>query len=120
MSSLSANGKTPTILTITSENFKTEVLEGTTPILLDFWAPWCGPCRMLAPVLESLATKMAGEIRIGKVNVDEYPDLSGTFGVQGIPALFLVRGRQVVASVAGFLPVEKLEKMVRQGLESGK
>lgn len=86
---------------ITAENFEDEVLQSNLPILLDFWAAWCGPCRFVAPALDSIAEEYADRLRVGKVNVDEQPGLAGAFGVSGIPMLALVRDREVVAIKVG-------------------
>ena len=86
---------------ITAENFEEEVLQSNMPILLDFWAVWCGPCRFVAPALDSIAEEYADRLRVGKVNVDEQPGLAGAFGVSGIPTLALVRDREVVAVKVG-------------------
>jgi len=89
----------PTI-EINEANFETEVLKSAQPVLVDFWAPWCGPCRMLAPVLDEVAVEVRGKARIGKVNVDENPDLAVRFGIQSIPTLvYFVNGEVADQSV---------------------
>jgi thioredoxin 2 len=83
-------------ITVTDANFMTEVEQSALPVLLDLWAPWCGPCRMLAPTVEALAKEMAGRIRVGKLNVDENPMTAGRFNVQSIPTLLVFKeGREV-------------------------
>ena len=73
--------------TITAANFEAEVLKSTTPVLVDFWAPWCGPCRIVAPSVEEMATQYAGKLKVGKLNVDEHPAVAQRYGITGIPAL---------------------------------
>jgi thioredoxin 1 len=82
-------------------NFQTEVLASELPVLVDFWAPWCGPCRMIGPIVEELAEEYAGKARVGKVNVDENPGIASEFRIQAIPALFIIKGGQVVDKVVG-------------------
>ena len=89
------------ILTLTQENFPAEVLQSPKPILVDFWAEWCGPCKMLTPILDELATEYEGRIRFGKVNVDEHQALAGQFGVQNIPTLLIFDKGQVVDQFVG-------------------
>src|SRR5947209_5644590 len=83
-------------LTITASNFETEVLQATTPVLVDFWAPWCGPCRMVAPAVEEMATQYAGKLKVGKVNVDDHPAIAQRYGITGIPALLFFKGGERV------------------------
>lgn len=91
----------PAILQITKANFDTEVLQSSQPVLVDFWAEWCGPCKMIAPVLDELADELAGRARVGKVNVDEEPDLAAQFRVASIPTLLFFKGGQVVEQLVG-------------------
>ena len=99
-------------LTITTSNFETEVLQAATPVLIDFWAPWCGPCRFVAPAVEEMATQYAGKLKVGKVNVDDYPAVAQRYGITGIPALLFFEGGQVVDTVIGAVPKSTLQKHV--------
>ena len=94
---------------ITNDNFKSEVLESDIPVLLDFWAEWCGPCRMLSPVVEEVAAEREGKIKVGKVNVDEEMDLAMRFGVSSIPTLILFKNGEAVKTSVGFVPKAQLE-----------
>mgnify|MGYP001262329387 CR=1 FL=1 len=89
------------IVTLTSENFSSEVLNSTSPILVDFWAQWCGPCKMLAPILDDLAQEFDGKVRIGKVDIDQYQDLAGQYGIRAIPTLLVFKNGQVVEQMQG-------------------
>ena len=91
----------PAVHEFTDANFSTEVLSSSIPVLVDFWAPWCGPCRMIGPVVEELATEYAGKAKVGKVNVDENPGISSNFRIQAIPALFIIKNGEVVDKVVG-------------------
>ena len=91
-------------LTLTRTNFEAEVLKSGKPVLVDFWAPWCGPCRMLAPVLAEIAAEKGDKIKVGKVNVDEEPDLAAQYGISGIPAMLLFKDGKVAATSVGFKP----------------
>ncbi len=100
------------VVTITKDNFKTEVLESERPVLLDFWAPWCGPCRMLAPELKALADEYAGRVVVGKVNVDEEPELAAAFRVASIPTVVVIRDGKVVRTSVGYKPKEALAALL--------
>ncbi len=99
------------ILHLTSENFK-EQTKSEKPILVDFWAPWCGPCRMVAPVLEELDKLSGDNFRIGKINVDEQPALASQFGVMSIPTIIVFKNGQVLAKSVGLRSKEELLKML--------
>ena len=89
------------IVTFTQDNFEAEALKSTTPVLVDFWAEWCGPCKMLAPVLDDLASEMGDKVKIGKVNIDHHQGLAAKYGVQSIPTLLLLKDGQVQEQIVG-------------------
>jgi thioredoxin 1 len=91
----------PNIVTLTEENFAKEVLQSATPVLVDFWAEWCGPCKMIGPVLDELAGEYAGRVKIGKVNIDDHQALAGQYNVRAIPTLLLFKQGQVTEQVVG-------------------
>ncbi len=91
----------PNVVTLTEQNFAQEVLKSTAPILVDFWAEWCGPCKMIAPVLDELADEFVGRARIGKVNIDEHQSLAAQYNVRAIPTLLLFKQGQVVEQLVG-------------------
>ncbi len=92
------------VLQITDANFDQEVTNSTIPVMVDFWAPWCGPCRMLAPVIDRLAEKYSGQLKVGKVNVDECPTVAGKFGIMSIPTLIFFKNGKEFDRVIGALP----------------
>ncbi len=100
------------VMTINQENFEKEVLASKAPVLIDFWASWCGPCRMMAPILDELAQKHP-ELRVGKVNVDEQPELASRYQVMSIPMLILFRDGKPAATSIGLRPLGDLERMLK-------
>ena len=93
----------------TDSNFDTEVLQSSQPVLVDFWAPWCGPCRQIAPMIDALASEYAGTIKVGKVNVDDSPQAAGQYGVQSIATLMIFEGGEVVDRFVGAKPKSVLQ-----------
>src|SRR2546428_13073580 len=97
-------------LEITAANFEAEVLKSTTPVLIDFWAPWCGPCRLVAPSVEERATQYAGKLKVGKLNVDDHPEVAQRYGITGSPALLVFAVGHGVDTVVGAVPKRKLRE----------
>ena len=104
------------VQTFTDSNFDETVLKAGPPVLVDFWADWCGPCKRLAPTVDALATDYAGKVTIGKLNVDDNPDTASKFNVRGIPALLLFKGGQLVDQVVGLQPKENIKKVIDRHL----
>ena len=98
-------------ININKNNFQNEVLNSEMPVLLDFWAPWCGPCRMVSPIVDEIATER-GDIKVGKVNVDEERELAGQFGVMSIPTLVVMKGGKVVNQMVGARPKSQILAML--------
>jgi thioredoxin 1 len=106
----------PNIVTVSQDNFQKEVLTSSTPFLVDFWAEWCGPCKMIAPLLDELAAEYDGKIRIGKVNVDNEQTLAGQFNIRSIPTLLLFKGGQVTEQIVGMRSKKDLKAMLDKAL----
>jgi thioredoxin 1 len=100
------------VLTITEENFEQEVINSEVPVLLDFWATWCAPCRVIAPTIESISDELTGKIKVGKVNVDEQPNLASAFRVMSIPTVTLTRGKTLLMQSIGVKPKEALKREI--------
>ncbi len=102
--------------TFTDANFDAEVLKSDVPVMVDFWAPWCGPCRMMAPIIEELADEMEGKVKVGKLNVDENANVAGQFGIMSIPTFLVFKNGMVAEQIVGGLTKdalkEKLNKVV--------
>ena len=100
-------------ITLTNDNFKTEVLESDIPVLVDFWAPWCGPCKMLGPVISELDEEYEGKVKVGKVNVDDEEELAMQYGIESIPAVLYFKNGEVVEQSLGFKPKAFFEDLIK-------
>lgn len=105
------------ITELNEENFQQEVLDSAAPVLVDFWAPWCGPCQRIAPVVEQLAAENAGRLKVGKVNVDESPQLAADYGVNSIPTLMVFKNGEVIRSLIGLQPKARLQEAINAAFE---
>ena len=103
-------------LKITVENFEEEVKRSDKPVLLDLWAEWCGPCKMLSPVISDIADEYDGKIKVGKINVDEQPQLAAMFGVESIPLVLIVKDGKTVDSSLGYRPKEQIKAFIEKNL----
>ncbi|HNY29455.1 MAG TPA: thioredoxin [Fibrobacteria bacterium] len=102
------------VVEFTDANFEAEVVKSDLPVLVDFWAPWCGPCRMIAPSIEALSGEYAGKFKIGKLNTDDNGDVSARFGIRSIPTLLIFKGGEVVDQLVGALPKEKIAERLNK------
>jgi thioredoxin 1 len=100
-----------TEMNITKENFEAEVMNSNKPVLIDFWAPWCGPCRMLSPTISEIAEEYGDKVKVCKVNVDEQGELASTFGVMSIPTLVVIKEGKIVNSAVGVRPKDQIVNM---------
>ncbi len=103
-------------ITVTDASFQADVLDSDTPVLVDFWADWCGPCKMIAPALEEISDELAGQVVIAKVDIMENPEIAGQMGVQSIPLMVLFKGGQPVAHQLGAAPKSKLKSWIETSL----
>ena len=104
------------LVTITDQNFQSEVLASEVPVLVDFWATWCGPCRAIAPAVEELAAAYKGKIKVGKMDIDAWQDTPARYGIMSIPTLLLFKNGQVADQVVGAVPKAKLDQMIKRAL----
>jgi len=104
------------ILDFGDSNFDTEVLQSPIPVLVDFWASWCAPCRSVAPIVDALAEAYEGKIKVGKVNVDENPAIPARYGIRGIPTIMLFKEGKLIDQVVGAVPKTQLEALVNKAL----
>lgn len=104
------------LLHLTDNNFKNEVLESELPVVVDFWATWCGPCRMIAPIIDELSREYHDRIKIGKINVDENPKITSYYGIMSIPTLILLRDGKVMEQVTGAVSKSELKKKIEENL----
>jgi thioredoxin 1 len=104
------------VLTITDDNFQAEVLGSDKPVLVDFWAAWCGPCRAIAPAVEELAKQYKGRLKVGKLDIDAHQDVPQKYNIMSIPTLILFKNGQVADQVVGAVPKSKLDQMVQKAL----
>jgi thioredoxin 1 len=102
---------------VTDESFEKDVLQSSLPVIVDFWAPWCGPCKMVAPILDKIAAEMDGKLVVAKVNTDEHAEWMQKFGIQGIPTMLFVSGGKVVHRQVGALPERMLRDVVAQFMD---
>ncbi len=104
------------LIHLTDGNFEQEVLKSDKPVLVDFWASWCGPCKAIGPVVEELATAFQGQVNVGKLNIDDNPNVAKTYGVMSIPTLALFKDGNIVDKIIGLVPKGRLEELIKKGL----
>lgn len=104
------------LIHVNDKNFASEVLSSTIPVLVDFWATWCGPCRSISPIVEELAKEFTGKVKVTKLNVDESPATPSQYGVRGIPTLILFKGGKILDQIVGAVPKARLKSMIEKAL----
>jgi thioredoxin 1 len=105
------------VITFTDGNFSSEVLASSQPVLVDFWAPWCGPCRLITPIIEAIATEFVGQVKVGKLNTDQFDRIATQYGIQAIPTLLIFQNGQVVDEIVGIVPQTELAAKLQAVLE---
>jgi thioredoxin 1 len=95
-------------ITLTDENFEVEVVQSDIPVIVDFWAAWCGPCRLINPIIESLAEEFAGKVKVAKLNIDDYGDLASSYHIMGVPTLLFFKGGSLIDRTEGVIPQEAI------------
>ncbi|HBH86187.1 MAG TPA: thioredoxin [Syntrophaceae bacterium] len=108
--------KEESLIHLTDSNFDEEVVKSEKPVLVDFWAPWCGPCRAIGPVVEELAAAYKDRVKVAKVNIDENPKTATVYGVMSIPTLILFKGGSIKDKLVGLVPKDRLEDLIKKGL----
>ncbi|MEO1700521.1 MAG: thioredoxin [Pseudomonadota bacterium] len=103
-------------VTVNNDNFQSDVLGAETPVVVDFWAEWCGPCKMIAPALEELSGEFDGKVKIAKINIDENPDIAAQYGVRSIPTLYMFKDGEVVDQMVGAAPKGKLSDWMKNSV----
>ncbi|HWD14789.1 thioredoxin [Pseudochrobactrum algeriensis] len=98
---------------IDNSNFESDVLKASEPVVVDFWAEWCGPCKMIAPALEEISAEMSGQVKIAKVNIDENPELAAQYGVRSIPTLLMFKNGEIAANMVGAAPKSRLADWIK-------
>lgn len=104
------------IVQLNQSNFEKEVINSNIPVIVDFWAAWCGPCRMIAPIIEQLSVEYLEKVKVAKLNVDENPDLAGQYGINSIPAIYMFKNGQKVDALIGARPKQAFDDMIKRNI----